>query len=69
MITINLQWLSLPFFVYAAYGLYGLIIGTYAIFFGEGMEKLVGLVILQDAVVYGGGAGLVGWLIYYAFRH
>lgn len=69
MITINLQWLSLPFFGYTLYALFGLIHGIYLIFFGEGMEKLVGLVIVQDAVIYGGGAGLVGWLVYYAFRH
>lgn len=68
MITINLQWLSVPFFVYAVYCLIGLCNGTYLIFFGEGMEQLVGLVLVQDAVLYGVGSGLIGWLIYYAFR-
>jgi hypothetical protein len=68
MITINLQWFAYPIWAWAVFKLsHGLFMGVPALF-GQEIEPMIGVVILVQNLVWAAGLGLLGLLVWMAFR-
>lgn len=68
MITINLQWLALPFVLWAIWKLF---VGIYVLIETWNMPdvgRLVGLAVAIESSVHIVVSLIVAWLIYMAFR-
>lgn len=66
-ISINLQWLALPFLLlgiyWSCYGLYGV-----SLLFTKEIGPMIGAIVMFQYGLPGIGSLLLSWLIHFAFR-